>query len=170
MGPDEGQAGMTMQSGASQTGGHLVLHAGGCLCGEVRFEAQGFARAVFHCHCASCRRQTGAAVASFAVFPTTPDRFRWIRGTPTRFQSSPGVTRCFCARCGTPLSYQAEKYPGEIHLNIGVFDRPDNFEPKAHYHAAEKIAWFDTVDSFPRYPRDSSSGAGEEEKWGADEA
>jgi hypothetical protein len=163
--PKEGQADMT-----SQAGGHLTVHVGGCLCGAVRFEAQGFPQAVFHCHCASCRRHTGAAVASFAAFPVSSDRFRWTASAPASFTSSPGVTRRFCPLCGTPISYQAEKYPGEIHLNIGAFDRPDNFEPKAHYHVAERIAWFDTVDSFPRYPRDSSSGAGEEEKWGADEA
>jgi hypothetical protein len=145
-------------------------HLGGCLCGEVRFEAAGEPRTVFHCHCFSCRRQTGAAMASFAVFPTEDGHFRWTRTAPGIFSSSPGVTRSFCQRCGTPLSYQAEKYPGEIHLNIGVFDQPERFVPKAHFHVAEKIAWFETADRFPRYPRGSTTGLAEDENWGADEA
>lgn len=147
-----------------------MKHLGGCLCGDVRFEATGVPRAVFHCHCFSCRRQTGAALASFAVYPTAPDSFRWTAATPAAHQSSPGVTRRFCPRCGTPISYQAEKYPGEIHLNLGTLDEPEQFEPTAHYHVAEKISWLETADQHPRYPHDSQTGLPEEESWGADEA
>lgn len=147
-----------------------VTHQGGCLCGDVRFEVRGYPRSVFHCHCASCRRHTGAAVATFAAFATTPERFRWSGKTaPASFHSSPGVTRGFCRRCGTPLSYQGEKYPGEIHLNIGIFDHPEVLEPTAHYFTAEKIPWFDTADSLPRHPQTENSGAKGEE-WGRDEA
>ena len=145
-------------------------HSGGCLCGNIRFATLGEPRAVFHCHCGSCRRQTGSAVASFAVFPTKGDHFRWVKAAPATFASTPGVTRSFCPRCGTPLSYQAEKYPDEIHLHIGVFDRPQDFVPAAHYHTAEKVAWFETADHAPRYPRDSSSESSAQENWGADEA
>lgn len=145
-------------------------YVGGCLCGDVRFEALGAPRAVFHCHCFSCRRQTGAAVASFAVFATLDDGFRWSKTAPASYHSSPGVTRCFCPRCGTPLSYQANKYPDEIHINIGVFDRPGDLVPRAHFHVAEKVAWFETADHFPRHPRGDVLDTPEEEKWGADEA
>jgi hypothetical protein len=106
---------------------------------------------VFHCHCSSCRRQTGAAIASFAAFKVS-DTFRWTKGVPAAYASSPGVTRKFCSHCGTPLSYQAEKYPDEIHLNIGVFDNADDLIPKAHFHAAEKVSWFETADHYPRHP------------------
>lgn len=145
-------------------------HGGSCLCGDIRFMAHGEPRAVFHCHCSSCRRQTGAVVASFAVFPMSGDRFRWVKAAPSEFHSSPGVTRSFCPRCGTPLSYQAEKYPDEIHLNIGVFDRPQDFVPNAHYYTAEKIAWFETADEAPRHPRGTAVADPQEENWGADEA
>jgi hypothetical protein len=148
-----------------------VKHQGGCLCGEVRFEARGYPRAVFHCHCASCRRHNAAVVATFAVFPTAPEWFRWQgRSQPGRYQSSSGVTRSFCRQCGTPLSYQAEKYPGEIHLNIGAFDHAEALEPTAHFFTAEKVSWFDTADSLPRYPHGSADSATAEESWGGDEA
>lgn len=135
----------------------MTAHKGGCLCGDIRFEAVGAPRSVFHCHCFSCRRQTGAAIASFAAFRVS-DTFRWTKGAPAIHASSPGVTRKFCPRCGTPLSYQAEKYPDEIHLNIGTFDNVDDLVPTAHFHTSEKVSWFETADHFPRYPGDSNEG------------
>ena len=41
---------------------------GGCLCGAVRFVATGQPKAVYWCHCQSCRRHTGAPVAVFALY------------------------------------------------------------------------------------------------------
>lgn len=128
-------------------------HEGGCLCGAVRFSAEGPPRSVFHCHCFSCRRQTGGAVASFAAFPIA-GHFRWTKAEPVAFASSPGVTRKFCPHCGTPLSYQAEKYPDEIHLHIGVFDRPEDLVPEAHWHTAERVPWLELADDLPRHPGD----------------
>ncbi len=131
----------------------MEQHEGGCLCGKVRFRASGKPRSVFHCHCFSCRRQTGGAVASFAAFPVA-GHFAWTAEAPAIFRSTPGVTRRFCPHCGTPLSYEAEKYPDEIHLHIGVFDRPDVLIPEAHWHTEEKVAWFETRDDLPRHPGD----------------
>jgi hypothetical protein len=128
----------------------MIRHEGGCLCGAVRFEALGTPRLVFHCHCFSCRRQTGAAVASFAAFQVS-DTFRWTKAAPAAYASSPGVTRKFCPHCGTPLSYQAEKYADEIHLNIGCFDHADDLVAEAHWHVEEKLPWFETADDLPRH-------------------
>jgi hypothetical protein len=42
--------------------------------------------------------------------------FRFTAGMPTYFASSAGVRRGFCARCGSPLTYENEGAPDEIHL------------------------------------------------------
>ncbi len=131
----------------------MIQHEGGCLCGAVRFEVTGAPRAVFHCHCFSCRRQTGSAIASFAAFPVA-GHFRWTKAQPTSFNSCPGVTRRFCPICGTPLSYEAERYPDEIHLHIGLFDQTEDLVPEAHWHVDEKLSWFDTADDLPRHARE----------------
>jgi hypothetical protein len=93
-------------------------HTGRCLCGAVRYRAVGAPEWIANCHCASCRRATGAAMASYAGFAT--ERFAYTAGAPVRFSSSPGVTRSFCGRCGTPLTYEGDRWPGEIHVLIGT--------------------------------------------------
>ena len=128
-----------------------VTHTGGCLCGRLRFEAVGEPNRTAHCHCSFCRRQTGAAVATFAGFQIA-DRFRWLKGAPTIYKSSPNVRRGFCRRCGTPLTFEANDYPGEIYVAISAFDDPDRLPPTMHVHVNQKIAWFDTADNLPRFP------------------
>ena len=129
---------------------------GRCLCGAVRFTAEGEPLWVVHCHCHSCRRNTGSALATFVGFPRA--RVRYTQGTPATYASSPGVTRSFCAACGTPLSYESERAPGEIHLYVSTLDRPEDFPPQKHVFFAERIPWFDTADDLPRHPGPSRGG------------
>lgn len=129
--------------------------AGGCLCGAVRFEAADEPLWVGHCHCQSCRRNNGAALATFVGFPSAG--FRYLQGEPRRFHSSPGVTRSFCGTCGTPLTYEGERWAGEVHVHISALDRPEDFEPQGHSYFSERIAWFDTADDLPRHDKTSGN-------------
>lgn len=129
---------------------------GGCLCGAIRFEVQTEPLWIAHCHCHSCRHNTGSAVATFIGYRM--EDVRWTEGARTYFESSPGVKRGFCATCGTPMSYEGDRAPGETHLYIGTMDEPDKFPPRNHVFFEERIAWFDTADDAPRYPRFGGAG------------
>src|SRR5256885_9701292 len=95
---------------------------GHCLCGRIRYRATGQPKWRCKCHCESCRRATGVPVNAFASFPIGNFAFE---GEPARYQSSPVVTRSFCANCGTPLAYEAEDLHGEIHLLLSSADRTE---------------------------------------------
>jgi hypothetical protein len=122
---------------------------GGCLCGAIRFQAEGTPQWVAYCHCNSCRRATGAPVAAFAGFARAQVQF--VKGTPKTFASSPGVTRSFCGACGTPLSYEGERWPDEIHLFVVSFDDAAQLAPQAHVNTAEQMPWLSIHDDLPRY-------------------
>ena len=47
-------------------------------------------------------------------------------------QVVPWCSPVLCADCGTSLSYEDERLPGEVYLMLGAFDDPDPFEPEAH--------------------------------------
>lgn len=112
---------------------------GGCLCGAVRYRACGAPKWVAYCHCASCRRATGAPVTAYAGFAR--ERFSYVAGAPRRFRSSPGAARSFCGDCGTPLTYEGERWPGEIHVHLGTLDRPAELVPQKHAFADERLPW-----------------------------
>jgi hypothetical protein len=51
---------------------------GGCLCGKVRYEITTQLVRPDNCYGSMCRRQHGAAFASYAAL--NPDDFKWISG------------------------------------------------------------------------------------------
>jgi hypothetical protein len=114
-------------------------HSGGCLCGSVRYAATGEPKWIANCHCESCRRAVGAPLATYAGFPA--ERFAWTTGEPVRFHSSPGVTRSFCGRCGTSLTYEGARWAGEMHVLVGALDHPEDFPPQRDAFVEEKLPW-----------------------------
>ena len=131
-----------------------AAHGGRCLCGAVTFHSEKAPKWVTYCHCASCRRHTASPVAVFLGFDAA--YFRFTGEAPSAFESSHGVVRQFCRRCGSPISYQGERYPGEIHLYVGVMDDPQRYAPQAHVFFDEHLPWFDTADGLDRHDRTAS--------------
>jgi hypothetical protein len=126
---------------------------GHCLCGTIRFETDAQPLSTNFCHCESCRRHTGSAVAAFVSF--RKEKVRWSGAERTGYRSSPAVVRSFCARCGSPLTYEHDRSPDEIDLYLGAFDEPGAFPAGKHIHVGERVAWFDTVDQTPRHLKGS---------------
>jgi len=123
--------------------------AGGCMCGAVRYEADG---APFHatlCHCVDCRRASGAP--ALAWFSVRRDTLRWTHGTPACHASSPGVVRQFCGRCGTQLTWHSDKAADEIDVTTCSLDDPDAVPPADHTFDAQRVRWLHLADGLPRY-------------------
>ena len=112
---------------------------GRCLCGAVRFVAKGAPTAVAWCHCQSCRKHSGAPVSVFVGFER--GAYTVTKGEITRFKSSPGTTRGFCARCGSTLTCETTQLPNETHFHVGSFDDPNGFEPSKHFFRNEQLPW-----------------------------
>lgn len=130
------------------------VHEGGCLCGGNRYRIEGRISSVAHCHCASCRRSAGAAFVTWL----TVDRAQlsWTSGTPRQFRSSPGVTREFCGRCGTGLTYANEREPGTIDVTLGSLDCADGHPADRHVWTADMLSWLQVDDALPSHPGWSS--------------
>ncbi len=126
---------------------------GGCMCGAVRYEADGESLKVGHCHCHSCRSHTGAPVVTFVVFEQ--DRVKFTKGNRKIYNSSPGVGRGFCDQCGTPLTWEGDAWDRSIiEVHISTLDNPNAFVPTVHWFHGERIDWFDVTDNLPRYAGD----------------
>src|SRR5205823_12518266 len=90
---------------------------GNCLCGAVRFVATGQPESVAWCHCESCRKHSGAPVSVFVAFKR--DAYVVTEGQITKFNSSPGRWRGFCARCGSTLTCEGER-SNETHFHVRI--------------------------------------------------
>ena len=122
---------------------------GGCRCGAVRYRAEGGALWVSHCHCNECRRSSGAPVSTFVGVGS--EGFAFVAGAPGAYESSPEVVRRFCGACGTPLTYEAAVYPGEVHIMAGTLDAPEGLAPERHVFDGERMPWLAMADDLPRH-------------------
>jgi hypothetical protein len=125
--------------------------AGGCFCGALRYRVTGDPVVVCHCHCLHCRRISGAAFVTWAEFRTKD--FAFTQGTPAEFQSRPGVTRTFCAQCGTPVTYRNANTPRQVDLTACSLDRPEKLEPGDHLFCDRLLPWIHLDDGLPRHSR-----------------
>ena len=126
-------------------------HAGACACGAVRFRAAGEPLWAAYCHCADCRKATGAPVTLWVGF--AGDAVSWT-GTPAGRSGGAGILRQWCAGCGTPLAYADETIPGdEIYLAIGAFEAPERIAPQAHAFWASRLPFLAIADDLPRHDR-----------------
>ena len=120
---------------------------GHCYCGAVRFEVTGRSDWIGHCHCESCRRQSGSVMTTFAGF--RPEQVVFTGAMPNRYSTDDGVTRSFCGQCGSPVAYQQAERPDEIHLQLGLFDDLEPLAPQNHSFLEEKVSWLHADEHLP---------------------
>ena len=108
------------------------------------------------CHCRSCRRAAGAPLMAWAAFQCA--EFAITAGVSTAYESSPGVVRTFCGRCGTSLTLADDRFPNEIYVSLGSFDDPEQLPPEFHIWRSHRISWLETSDGLPRYLRFRADG------------
>jgi hypothetical protein len=126
---------------------------GSCLCGGVRYEAEGPLTWMLRCHCTQCRKASGAEFATNASVRT--DGFRVLTGQEllSEFAWSEGQARVFCSRCGSPLFKRSARNPAEVRIRLGSLDSELEQKPMCHVFVAEKPAWSEIDDALPQYRR-----------------
>jgi hypothetical protein len=121
---------------------------GRCMCGDVRYEITGPMFDVVHCHCESCRRHSSAAFVT--TFNVNKTHFRYSRGMPVLYMSSPGVERTHCGRCGSPISYEN---PREFSIFACTLEDLTLVKPQAHIMVGEMLPWLNFGDDLPCFEK-----------------
>ncbi len=109
------------------------IYTGGCLCGEIRFEATGPAEKPHTCSCKMCQRHTGALTAVWVEFPKNSVNWTGSGGEPAVYRSSDYSSRAFCATCGSTLGAMDDN--PVIAMLLGAFDAPNRKELMPTYHS-----------------------------------
>jgi hypothetical protein len=126
----------------SSTNPAPIRHAGGCLCGALRYEAEGEPLFAGYCFCADCRKASGSGYVPFMGFPSRALR---VSG-PTLSYASPAATggeavRNSCPVCGG-LVFGGRLGEDEVHtVYAGSLDDPAAFRPAVAIFARDRPAW-----------------------------
>jgi hypothetical protein len=120
-----------------------------CICGAVRFEIDEV-RALTHCHCANCRKLTGAAFASYAHVEA--QKFCFVAGEDmtVTYESAPGSFRHRCKVCGC-LTPGRAPYLTTISVPAGLLDDDPIARPRLHVFTSSRAPWWTIQDDLPKY-------------------
>ena len=122
---------------------------GGCLCGKVRYRVDGPLFGVDHCHCSMCRRQHGAAFATYA--DCAAGDFSWVEGEDIvkLYEAEGGGGWCFCSECGSTL---AGTDNGEVtSITLGTVEGDPGVRPESHIFTGSKAVWHEITDDLPQF-------------------
>jgi hypothetical protein len=122
--------------------GTETLHTGGCLCGAVRYQAQGEPLSTGHCYCADCRKASGSGFIPFMAFRRDALRFS---GQTLQYRSKSArgteAVRNSCPHCGG-LVYGGEVGKDEVFtIYAGSLDEPSFFQPRIAIFARDRPPW-----------------------------
>ena len=123
--------------------------AGGCLCGDIRYQTNERPIDAGYCHCRLCQRSSGAPVLAWVSINVAGVEF--TKAEPESYRSSEHGMRLFCRRCGTQIAFKQVDKPSSIDVNIGSLDDPSKVTPEYHIWTQSRIPWFDVADDLPRY-------------------
>src|SRR2546423_8596203 len=93
----------------------MQIHEGGCVCGALRYRAEGMPLRTTACHCTMCQKRTGSAFGVGAYF--NAEQGRVVQGELSTYEhrsdeSHRWIRFEFCPRCGTQVSWTLEALPG----------------------------------------------------------
>ncbi len=120
-----------------------VSHAGGCLCGAIRYCVNAPITALRVCHCTHCQKTSGTGASVNAVIQSKD--FALTRGTPKRYadkaDSGRLLQRFFCGDCGSPIYSQRDITPERIVVRAGSFDDSSAMKIAAHIWTSSRRPW-----------------------------
>ena len=125
--------------------------SGHCFCGSIRFEVDGPESFACLCYCESCQRAAGAPVVPWATYAKST--FKITSGAMCWRQSSPGATRGHCSDCGSTVTYENDKRPGEIDITLNSLVDPNGPTLRAHIWTEDKQSWTVIGDALPVYEK-----------------
>ncbi|MDA0241658.1 MAG: GFA family protein [Proteobacteria bacterium] len=119
-------------------------YAGGCQCGELRFNLTAEPLTAYRCHCSECRRHSGSAFGTSVIVPRRA--FSLIQGRPRswdRTADSGGVNEShFCANCGTRVYGERKNVEVDfVVLRHGSFDDPSSIKPIGDIWTKRALPW-----------------------------
>src|SRR4051794_2851743 len=120
----------------------MESYSGGCLCGALRYEAEGAPIYSGHCYCGDCRKASGSGFIPFMIFPAAAVK---ISGTARQqrslsFRASEAV-RNRCDRCGSLVFGGEAGKDDRINIYAGSLDRPELFRPAMAIFVRDRPAW-----------------------------
>lgn len=132
--------------------GTAKKHEGGCLCGAVRYVVNGEPKYSANCHCRSCQRAIGAGFVTWVA--VKKENFEVIKGEIKYCETSVGMHRGFCGRCGSSLGGHGDGWD-DFYLTAACLDDPTIARPVTNIYLDHQQPWVmidETLRCYEKFP------------------
>lgn len=128
---------------------------GGCLCGEVRYEAKGDPVQTMLCHCKICQKTSGSALSTVALFRKSQLQLTSGSLNSYAYQSDGDNTLeiNFCPNCGSPVLLYMTHMPDLVSVKAGSFDDTSWYKPTVNIWTDSRQPWFKLDPEATNVPR-----------------
>jgi hypothetical protein len=127
---------------------------GGCLCGAVRYTAEGDLGSATVCHCRDCQKFTGSAFATLLAVSKTALRIEGPVKTHTGVSGSgKPILRHFCPECGSSIAEEPGTRPGMAILCVGTFDDPGMVMPAREIFRDDALSFVRVTGDMQRFAK-----------------
>jgi hypothetical protein len=117
-------------------------YRGGCLCGALRYEAEGEPLYTGHCYCSDCRKASGSGFIPFMGFAAQTLRFIGESRIFTSKAAHGGdAVRNFCPVCCSLVFGGVMGESESFTIYAGSLDDPSLFEPKIAIFGRSRPGW-----------------------------
>ena len=118
------------------------IRTGGCLCGQLRYEAVGEPVMAGHCYCVDCRKASGSGFIPFMGYPA--DRLRvtgQTRHVVSRSFRGTDAVRNICPDCGSLVFGGILDVDAQHTVYAGSLDDPTLFRPRVALFNSVRPSW-----------------------------
>lgn len=117
-------------------------YSGGCLCGALRYEAEGEPLFAGHCYCADCRKASGSGFIPYMGFARSAVRFSGQRLVYRSKAASGGdAVRNSCPVCGGLVFGGEVDVSDSFTIYAGSLDDPSSFRPTTAIFTRNRPSW-----------------------------
>jgi hypothetical protein len=128
-------------------------YAGGCQCGQIRYEIRAEPLTLYVCHCQECQKQSSSAFGM--SMPVPRDAIVILRGQPKEWKrvsdSGRDVVCLFCKTCGTRLFHNPSRNPKITNVKPGTLDDTSWLKPVGNLWTQSSQSWVSLSEQMLSY-------------------
>ena len=119
--------------------------AGGCQCGELRYQIDGEPMTLYVCHCKDCQKQSSSAFGMSLW--VKPEQFKLMSGKLSFYLTrgdSGALKKCsYCRSCGSRIYHCADQPSATLSIKAGSLDDTSRLQPIAHLWTRSAQPWIE---------------------------
>ena len=116
--------------------------AGGCICGQVKYQITDKPLFTQACHCKDCKVLTGSSyVVNSSILENTLIVEGEVSSTELKAGSGASYKTYFCTKCGNYVYADYDSGVGRLTVRTKTLDNSEKFPPQVHIFTKDKDPW-----------------------------